>query len=67
VPAHYSWVPPAGQWGDSAYNVAQLYVKLGQAIRDGGTVSPGFAEAVTRHKLLDRIEHASETGRKSKL
>lgn len=63
VPGRYRWVPegvPAG----SPYNVAQLYAKLGECIREGKPVSPGFAAAVTRHRLLDAIVRASDTGQK---
>jgi len=63
IPARYRWVPDGVPQG-SPYNVAQLYAKLAECIRDGKPASPGFAEAVTRHRLIDRIVHASETGRK---
>ena len=42
----------------------ELYVKLGEAIREGRPASPGFDAAVTRHRLLDAIVRASETGQK---
>jgi predicted dehydrogenase len=61
IPAKYRWVPedtPAG----SAYNVAQLYRRLADDIRNGIPVSPGFDAAVGRHRLLDAIVGASETG-----
>ena len=63
VPGKYRWVPegmPAG----SPYNVAQLYAKLAERIRDGKPASPGFDAAVTRHRLLDAVVRASDTGRK---
>lgn len=63
VPAKYRWVP-AGVPSGSPYNVAQLYAKLGQAIRDGKPCQPGFDAAVTRHKMLDMIMQASRTGQK---
>ena len=62
-PAKYRWVPE-GVPAEDPYNVAQLYSKLGEAIRDGKPVSPGFDAAVTRHRLLDMIMRASETGQK---
>ena len=63
IPGKYRWVP---EWvsPDSPYNVAQLYVRLAECIRDGKPVSPGFDAAVTRHRLLDAIVRASETGMK---
>jgi predicted dehydrogenase len=61
IPARYRWVPdgvPAG----SPYNVAQLYARLAARIRDGKPASPGFAAAVARHRLIDAIVRASDTG-----
>jgi predicted dehydrogenase len=63
VPGKYRWVPE-GVPPDSPYNVAQLYVRLAESIRDGKPVRPGFDAAVTRHRLLDAIMRASETGMK---
>ena len=63
VPDKYRWVPEGVPSG-SPYNVAQLYRKLAEGIRDGKPVSPGFEAAVTRHRLLDTIVRASDTGRK---
>jgi len=63
IPGKYRWVP-GGVSSDSRYNVAQLYVRLAEGIRDGKPVSPGFDAAVTRHRLLDAIVRASETGMK---
>jgi predicted dehydrogenase len=66
VPAKYRWVSE-GLPGDSRYNVAQLYARLAECIREGKPLSPGFAAAVTRHRLLDAIVRSSETGRKQAL
>jgi predicted dehydrogenase len=66
VPARYRWVPDETP-GDSRYNVAQLYTKLGESIRVAQPASPSFAAAVTRHRLLDAIVRASESGQKQLL
>jgi hypothetical protein len=63
VPDKYRWVP-RGVPAEDPYNVAQLYARLGEAIRGGKPVTPGFDAAVTRHRLLDMILRASETGTK---
>jgi predicted dehydrogenase len=63
IPAKYRWVPEGVPEG-SPYNVAQLYARLGEGIRSGKPVAPGFDAAVTRHRLLDMIVRASETGQK---
>jgi predicted dehydrogenase len=63
IPGKYRWVPE-GVAPDSRYNVAQLYARLAESIRDGKPVSPGFDAAVTRHRLIDAIVRASDTGMK---
>ena len=63
IPAKYRFVPD-GVPANSPYNVAQLYAKLGESIRDGTPASPGFDAAVRRHQLIDAIVRASETGQK---
>ena len=66
IPARYRWVPDSLE-RDSRYNVAQLYARLAENIRQGTPASPSFAAAVTRHRLLDAIVRASETGQKQVL
>ena len=63
IPAKYRWVPE-GTSTDSRYNVAQLYVRLAESIREGQPATPGFDAAVVRHRLLDAIVRASESGQK---
>ena len=46
------------------FNVAQMYRRLGQAIRHGKTTDPDFDLAVERHRLLDTMERSSESGGK---
>jgi predicted dehydrogenase len=66
VPARYRWVPDSLE-RDSRYNVAQLYARLAESIRQGAPASPSFAAAVTRHRLLDAVMRASQTGQKQVL
>jgi predicted dehydrogenase len=63
IPANYRWVPD-GTPMDSRYNVAQLYARLAESIREGKPATPGFDAAVVRHRLLDAIIRASESGGK---
>jgi len=66
IPAKYRWVPE-GTPTDSRYNVAQLYARLADSIRADHQATPGFDAAVVRHRLLDAIVRASESGRKQML
>jgi predicted dehydrogenase len=66
IPAKYRYVPD-GVAADSPYNVAQLYAKLGESIRNGTKANPGFDGAVRRHQLIDAIVRASNTGQKQGL
>jgi predicted dehydrogenase len=66
IPGKYRWVSE-GVAPDSRYNVAQLYARFPESIRNGKPVNPGFDAAVTRHRLLDAIVRASATGMKQVL
>ena len=61
IPESYRWVPPAVPTG-LPFNVAQLYVRMPEGIREGNSASPDFDVAVKRHELLDVIQKASDTG-----
>ncbi len=66
IPAKYRYVPDAIA-ANSPYNVAQLYAKLGENIRNGTKASPGFDAAVRRHRLIEAIVRASQSGRRQVL
>jgi predicted dehydrogenase len=61
IPESYRWVPPAVPAG-LPFNVAQLYMRMAEGIREGKCVSPDFDVAVKRHELVDAIQKASDTG-----
>jgi len=48
------------------YNVAQLYVELGEAIRAGRNPHPSFYEATVRHQMLEVIRKASDSGERQR-
>jgi predicted dehydrogenase len=48
--------------GSPANNVAQMYVRLANDLRDGTRTVPTFEDAVTRHRMLAAIEIAALTG-----
>jgi hypothetical protein len=45
IPERYRWVPPAVQAG-LPFNVAQLYMRMAEGIREKKSVSPDFDVAV---------------------
>ena len=57
----YRWVPPAVPAG-LPFNVAQLYRRMAEGIRERKSVSPDSDAAVKRHQFLDAIQKASDTG-----
>ena len=61
VPERLTWVPGEVPRG-APFNVAQMYRRLGEAIRKGKCASPDFDLAVKRHRLLDGIQRSSDLG-----
>jgi hypothetical protein len=61
IPESYRCVTPAVPAG-LPFNVAQLYMRMAEGIREGKSVSPDFDVAIKRHQLLDVIQKASDTG-----
>jgi predicted dehydrogenase len=58
VPERYVLVPSlAGHEAEPPYNVAHAYARLEEA--------PTFDDAVRRHRLLDRIVRAAESGERA--
>jgi predicted dehydrogenase len=51
----------------AAYDVGQMWVKFAEAIRTGGYVEADFDHAVRRHRMLDAIVRASDTGQRQKV
>jgi predicted dehydrogenase len=66
VPERHTWVPDTVPQGPP-FNVAQMWSRFGEGIRNDKPVSPDFDAAVTRHRLLDAIQRASETGQSQEL
>ena len=68
VPERLKWVPEAVRKVGRAYDVGQMWVKFAQTIRTGAKIEqPDFDHAVRRHRLLDAIVRASETGQRQKV
>ena len=67
VPERLKWVPEAVRKVGHAYDVGQMWVQFAAAIRNGAPVEADFDHAVRRHKTLDAIVRASETGQRQKI
>jgi predicted dehydrogenase len=67
VPERLKWVPEEVRGLGPSYDVGQMWVKFAEAIRTGKPVEPGFDHAVRRHRMLDAIVRASQTGQRQKV
>ena len=67
VPDRLKWVPREVQDLGASYDVGQMWVKFAEAIRSNKRIEPDFDSAVRRHKMLDAIVRASETGQRQKI
>ena len=70
VPERFTRVPEAVRNDGPAYDVGQMWVKFAEAIRAGANADPNlpdFDHAVRRHRTLDAIVRASETGQRQKV
>ena len=63
IPERLTSVPGTAPQGP-ALNVARMWSRFGEAIRTGIRARPDFDTAVTRHRLLDAVQSASDTGRR---
>ncbi len=67
VPEKFKCVPEEIRNGGPSYDVGQMWVKFAEAIRTGSAVEADFEHAVRRHRMLDAIRRASETGQRQKV
>jgi predicted dehydrogenase len=67
VPERFKWVPEAVRNDGPAYDVGQMWVKFAEAIHTGSSIEPDFDHAVRRHRMLDTIVRASQTGQRQKV
>jgi predicted dehydrogenase len=67
VPDRLKWVPEAVRSVGRSFDVGQMWVNFAKAIRSGNAVEPDFDHAVRRHRMLDAIRRASETGQRQKV
>jgi predicted dehydrogenase len=67
VPDRLKWVPDAVRNTEFSFDVGQMWVKFAEAIRKGERVEPDFDSAVRRHRMLDALRRASETGQRQKV
>jgi predicted dehydrogenase len=67
VPERLKWVPEEVRNTDASYDVGQMWVKFAEAIRTNTRIEPDFDSAVRRHRMLDAIVRASQTGQRQKV
>jgi predicted dehydrogenase len=67
VPERLKWVPEEVRNTAASYDVGQMWVNFAKAIRTGARIEPDFDHAVRRHRMLDAIVRASETGQRQKV
>jgi len=67
VPDRLKWVPEEVRNLGPAYDVGQMWVKFAEAIRTGSRIEPDFDHAVRRHRMLDAIVRASQTGQRQSI
>jgi predicted dehydrogenase len=67
IPDRLKWVPEEVRQSGSGYDVGQMWVNFAQAIRTGKRIEPDFDSAVRRHRMLDAIRRASDTGQRQKV
>jgi predicted dehydrogenase len=67
IPDRLKWVPAEVQDAGSAYDVGQMWVNFAKAIRTDTAIEPNFDHAVRRHRLLDAVQRASDTGQVQKV
>jgi predicted dehydrogenase len=67
IPDRLKWVPEEVRGLGPSYDVGQMWVKFAEAIRTGVRIEPDFDSAVRRHRMLDAIVRASETGQRQKV
>jgi predicted dehydrogenase len=62
IPASYAVVPDAP--GGLPFNLTQAYAMLADDLRDRTThpLTPTFDDALVRHRMMDAIERAAQTG-----
>ena len=67
IPERLKRVPETVRAGGESYDVGQMWVNFAEAIRTGKSVEPDFDFALRRHRTLDAIVRASETGQRQKV
>ena len=62
VPDRLKCVPEVVRQSGPGYDVGQMWVRFADAIRTNTPAEPDFDFAVRRHRMLDAIRRASDTG-----
>ena len=62
VPDRFKCVPDEVRSSGAGYDVGQMWVRFAEAIHTHTRLEPDFDLAVQRHRMLDAIRRAAETG-----
>ena len=66
IPGRLKWISDLVP-REPALSVAQMWSKFAVAIRTGNREEPDFDTAVKRHRMLDAVQRASDTGQRQTL
>jgi predicted dehydrogenase len=67
IPDRLTWVPRGVQGAGPANDVGQMWVNFAKAIRANTAMEPDFDHAVRRHRLLEAVQRASDTGQRQQV
>jgi predicted dehydrogenase len=67
IPDRLKWVPEDVRQSGPGYDVGQMWVRFADAIRTDTRTEADFDLAVRRHRMLDAIRRASDTGMRQKI
>jgi predicted dehydrogenase len=67
IPDGLKTIPEELRTSAEPYDVGQMWARFAESIRSGKSAEPDFDFAVKRHRLLDAIRRASDTGQRQKV
>jgi predicted dehydrogenase len=65
VPPEHRWV--SAELSGPAVNVAQVYARFADDLREGSRLCPDFEDALRRHRMIAAIEESADSGQRLSL